>query len=175
MDVSSDSSDLEHVHKIGIKRQLHRKIDGLQIEVFEREAIEQHVSVQQLFTSDVDCVLRQVKGITQRDVAGRELDLRSKCFFRVRGQHNRSMPINPQFQLTQKPRVLVKESDIGSSRRSDISSDTGRQECLPVDQCQVIYLARFQRLVRQSRLKMVRLHWLQGLNQFFRHQATTRV
>ena len=132
--LASYAADLEDIDEVSIKQDLDREVDRSEVEVFEGEPVEEDFRRQQLFAANVDRVLRQIKGITQTDVAGGQFYARGKCLLRSRRKHHGAMSADAQFQMTKEPRVVVKEANIRRARWINVTRDTGGAEGLSIDQ-----------------------------------------
>src|SRR5262249_49599809 len=104
---------LKNVYEVCVEEHLQREVDVYEIEVLEAQTIKKNLGSQQLLTPDMYRVLRKVKGITQRDVAGRELNLRGKGLLRTGREDNAAVPSDSHFQMAQEAGVIVKETDVG--------------------------------------------------------------
>ena len=133
------------------------------MEIFQSQLVEQHIAGQQLLAANVHGVLRQVERIAQRDAAGGELDARSKRFFRAGREHHRPLPADLQLQPAEKTGVVVKQPDIGRTRRRDVPGDGGRQESLAVNQSEIVDFTRLERLRDLAYLLVRRCHLHQRL------------
>src|SRR5579884_823280 len=155
------AAHLEHVNKIGRVADFNHELDGLQVEIFKRHAVEKHVVGQQLLAAYVNGVFRQVKRFAQRDVAGGQLDLRCEGFFRAGREHDGAMAADAQLKVAEEARVIVEEADVGSAGRHDVAGDGGGEKRLAVDEREVVDLARFQRLERNARFHVGRRNFHQ--------------
>src|SRR5207248_616113 len=140
--LANASAHLEYVHEIGVEGDFHHEFYWREMEVLQSQLVEQHIAGQQLLAANVHGVLRQIERIAQRDAAGGELDARSKCFFGAGRKHHRPLAADLQLQPAEKTGVVVKQPDIGSARRRDVSGDGGRKESLAVNQSEIIDFTR---------------------------------
>src|ERR687888_410678 len=140
-------ADLKDVNEIGIECDLHHNVHRRKIEIFEGEAVEQHSASQQLLPAHMNSILREVEGLAKGDVAGGELDLRMKGLLRARRQHYGTMSEDLEFELAEKPCIVVEKTDIWGASRGDVASNRGGEEGLAVDESEIINLARLKVLI----------------------------
>ena len=121
MNSPRNSAHLEDVDKISVKTEFQRQVDRSEIEVLDREAVKENVGGKHLFSADVDGILRQIEGISQSDVAGREFDLRRECPLGAGRQNNRPMSVDAQFEVREETCVVEKEADVGCASGRDVT------------------------------------------------------
>src|SRR5436305_3701 len=100
----------------------------------------------------MDRILWNLVRLTHGALAGGELNLRGKGLFRAGRKHHGAVSIDTQFQPAEKSGIVMEKANVGSARRHDVSSNSGGEEGLAIDQSKIIDLARLRMLIDQTRL-----------------------
>ena len=153
---------MEHIDEIGLKQHFYDKIHRREVEILKCQAIEKNFRSQQLLAPDVHRVFGEVERITQRDIAGGQLDLRRKSLLGTGREHDSAMSADAQFEVTEETRVVVKKSDVGRAGWIDIARDIGGAERLAIDQGETVHLGRLSLLECKARLRIRRGNLDQG-------------
>ena len=141
---------LEDVNEIGVKQHLDREVDGVRLKFSK-------LSRSKKISEASSCSRRMCTVFSGRSNESRRVMLpvvSSICaaerFLCARGQHNSSMPTDPQLKLAQEARVVVEKTDVRRAGRIDVSRDAGSAEGLTIDKGEIVDLARLKFLVRQA-------------------------
>src|SRR6202012_631386 len=101
--------------------------------------VEESVIVKQLLAVHVDGVYRKVQVFPMhRSTAHSKLNARPICSHGGGGQNDGLLFVDTQFEMTQKACVVVKESDMGRSRRRQIALARAGEKRTSADQCQLL-------------------------------------
>src|SRR5438477_5074044 len=65
--LAGDAAHLEDIHKIRLEGELNGHVDGGEVEIFNREVVEEYIAREQLLAPDMKRIFRQVEAIAQRD------------------------------------------------------------------------------------------------------------
>ena len=125
------AAHLEYVDKVGIDQHFDGEVHRREVVVLKAHAVEENLRGQQLLAANVDGIFGKVEGVAQGDVAGGQLDLRGKRFFRGRRKHHGAMPADTQFEMAEKAGVVVEEANVGRARRIDVPETVVALKVLP--------------------------------------------